>query len=142
VASIAETPERTARLTLTVHNVGRLGFQPQDIYYHIYVSNPQKLTHETINQKLVPKELTIKGHSFLYFTDLLDRPVFPGRRTELFSLKRRTIDLANLEIYYYLSTSHGIYPRRFREDDQGFPQLNSLGRATVHKATRHPTSPR
>jgi hypothetical protein len=105
--------ESGIKMGFSVDNVGDVAFKADEIYWHVWVDN--KLDIEERGDK-APKETVevLDDRTFLYFQSLLDGPVFPGRRTKLFTITVSPPESGQYVIYYLLSTVHGVFPKPSR----------------------------
>jgi hypothetical protein len=130
-AFISNRQETTLDLTFFLENTGRVGFMAEEIYYHVLLSgDADDIEKVERDDRLARESLNVGEETFSYFKGLLHRPVFPGRRTELFTVRVK-IKPGQFDMYYYLSTAYGTYPKSYRENKEGWFLLNTLGKVSI-----------
>lgn len=118
--------ESTLNLRFSVENTGRVSFRTDEIYWHVLVDD--RLRVEEVNGTSEPVETTLMGRSFKHFRGLLGSPAFIGRRTDLFSLKVKLPQENEHDLYYFLSTTHGLFPKSVKRNKLGDIVPDTLGK--------------
>ncbi len=132
IIAIAKNPRGLElELEIAVQNTGRVSFNPQEVYSHLYLDKNLyilKVNGRPQQQGEFEKDET---GSFYYNRYMLPLPVFPSRSTTLFTLLVRAPKNGKYDIYWYLSTAHGMFPKRLRQDKQGVFDKETMGKLVI-----------
>jgi len=128
------------QLNLTLRNMGKQNFGPNEIYAHVFASDA-----------LAPKNLTgvanaspmmIDGTAYTDFVSLMTLPCFPGRATDLFDLRLGFDALEDRSVLFFLSTAYGFFPRRLKVLEDGSVAVRVLVLSPFNVGTHEvPTLP-
>jgi hypothetical protein len=108
-AQASPIDESTLNLGFSVQNTGRVSFRADEIYWHVFVDD--KLDVREVEGTLDQLETPLVGRVFKHYRGLLKSPAFVGRGTALFSLKVELPQNDQYDLYYFLSTAHGLFPK-------------------------------
>ena len=131
-ARLVKESDSGYKLVFALKNSGKTNFKAQDVYYHIFVPaglSPNEHGDET---KRTMVETTEGG--YFDFVGLLDKPCFPGRSTELCTLRISPKEPKPHSVLFFLSTAHGFFPKGIKQDQNGNVKFEKLGKVTVETA--------
>lgn len=114
-------------LGFSIENNGRVSFNSDEIYWHVFIDGNLDMVGDLSCTVTRPAE---DGYH-TYSEDLLRRPLFPGRTTNVLTVRVRAPRSGKYNIYYYLSTAHGLFPRGIKEDADGGFFFDTMGKMTV-----------
>ena len=114
-------------LIFSVENTGRVSFNSREIYWHVFIDGKLDMIGDVSRALTRPAE---DGYS-TYSEDLITRPLFPGRRTNVLSVKVRAPRSGKYNIFYYLSTAHGLFPKGIKEAANGGFLFDTLAKMPI-----------
>lgn len=95
----------------------------EGVYWHVFVEDKHYLRSEAPLSDCVlksdKKTISIKGKAFRHIRGRLSSPVYVGTYTEVVYIILKAEANEEVDIYYYLSTAEGIFPKSVRRDKRG-----------------------
>ena len=119
-------------LRLSLRNTGKVSFKSQEIYFHILVNNtlgPTEREGKTIRSPATPGDTEYSD-----FGGLLERPLFPGRTTDLCTLRLKSDNIGAKNLLYFLSTAYGFFPKGIKQTEEGIIGATELGLVTLRRS--------
>jgi hypothetical protein len=115
---------------ISIRNVGRHIFGPNEVYWHIFVDD--KLDIVQVHQEPELDKQLIGGNITKHFRGTIEGSLFPNRPWELLRIVTKKSHNCSGSLFYFVSTSEGVFPKYLRwirggENRQAaFPQMAEI----------------
>jgi hypothetical protein len=134
-AVILTRSEAVVKLQLAIVNSGNVAFGGNEVFCHIYVGPGLQVLHNafggTATDPEITKESLPDGRSSTHYRMMLTAPVFPDVPTGFMTLDVAPPLKRPLDVYYWLSTAVGLFPRGFKTSLEGEQWLRKVGRVQL-----------
>ena len=135
IANEATVDASTHRFTFSVRNTSPRCFNKEEVYWHVFVENEYYVSHEEAKRNTVQSHeiiVDIKGKPFRHITGILEAPVFPHRYVQILYVTAKTPLDRQLDLHYFLSTVHGVFPKTVKLNKNGEEIPETFGRVDRH----------
>lgn len=130
---VSNTEKSDTRLQFSLKNIGQETFGSDEVYWHIFVDGDTEIIKLTyFGEKPGQLDTNLFNKRFHHFRDLLKKPTFPGRSTDLFYVTVRNINNNKINMYYILSTAHGMLPKNAKIDKNGDFNPSTFGKIKIN----------
>lgn len=120
-------------IRFAVRNTSDHLFGSEGIYWHLFIEKDAfidvKISELSTLQYQHTRDLT--GRDFEHLSGLLAAPVFPKRYVEIAKVKVRAPRNRQTDLRYFLSTPHGLFPKRMKYNERGDPDLTMVGKVVT-----------
>lgn len=107
-----------------LRSVGRLNFSTNEVYWHIFVDAGLQI--EKMTQEMEPDMQEIAGHLVKHFSGSVAGALFPDRPWGLMRFIVTKPSNGTFNLYYFVSTAYGQFPRYLRRLKSGEDRLRNL----------------
>jgi len=131
-AQLVKESDSGYTLVFALKNSGKTNFKAQEVYYHIFV--PDGLSPRERGDETTKALVQTPQGGYSDFVGLLDKPCFPGRSTELCTLRILPKEPKLQSVLFFLSTVHGFFPKGVKHDQNGSVKFEQLGKVSIETA--------